>query len=150
MILHVHLQIFQSAFALPVQQEKLLSVNFPFWICLAKGKISRFNGCNNKIGQLPPPGDIVLQHKERVLFLNPNTGVYQLSGDHRNAYYHAIDACVNPHFNDFSVDVQDRSVQLSSNRVQHMLKEFNINLLYFAWVRSKVKVCSIFYGAVLY
>ena len=96
-----------------------------------KGNISRCNGCKNKIGRLPPPGDIVLQHKERVLFLNPNTGVYQLSRDHRNVYYHALTACAYPHFNDFSADVHikvDCSVELSSIHIQHMLKEFNINI----------------------
>ena len=96
-----------------------------------KGNISRCNGCKNKIGQLPPPGDIVLQHKKWVIFLNPNTEVYQLSRDHLNVYYHALTACVYPHFNDFSADVHikvDRSVELSSIHVQHMLKEFNIKV----------------------
>ena len=70
----------------------------------------------------------MLQHKERVLFLNPNTGVYQLSRDYRNVYY-----C--PHFNDFSADTHikvDCSVQgkLVDVHIQHMLKEFNINIKY--------------------
>ena len=124
-------ETFQSAFISSVQQEKLPSVNFPFWICFVKGNISRCNGCKNKIGRLPPPQDIVLQHKERVLFLNPNTGVYQLSRDHHNVYYHALTACAYPHFNDFSADVHikvDCSVELSTIHIQHMLKEFNINI----------------------
>ena len=43
-------ETFQSAFVSSVQQEKLPSVNFPFWICFVKGNISRCNGCKNKIG----------------------------------------------------------------------------------------------------
>ena len=124
---------FQSTFVSPVQQDKLPSVHVPFWICFAKGNISRCNGCKGRIGRLPPPGDIVLQHKERVLFLNPNTGVYQLSRDYRNVYYHALNSCVAPHFSDFSADSHikvDCSVQgkLVEVHVQHMLKQFNINI----------------------
>ena len=125
--------IFQRTFASPVQQDKLPSVHVPFWICFAKGNISRCNGCKSRIGRLAPPGDIVLQHKERVLFLNPNTGVYQLSRDYRNVHYHALKSCVCPHFNDFSADTHikvDCSVQgkLVDVHIQHMLKEFNINI----------------------
>ena len=29
------------------------------------------------------PNDLVVQHKEQVMFTNPNTGKYQLSGEHR-------------------------------------------------------------------
>ena len=60
------------------------------------------------------------QHKERVLFLIPHTGVYQLSHDYHNVYYyHARNACVYTHFNDFCADIHikvDRSVQLSEER----------------------------------
>ena len=75
----------------------------------------------------------MLQHKERVLFLNPNTGVYQLSRDHRNVYYHAQKSCVCPHFNNFIADTHikvDGSVEgkLVDAHVQHLLKEFNINI----------------------
>ena len=76
---------------------RIASVLLPFWICFAKGNISRCNGCKGRIRRLSPPGDIVLQHKERVLFLNPNTGVYQLSCDYHNVYYHAQKSCVCPH-----------------------------------------------------
>ena len=57
---------FQSTFVSPVQQDNLPSVYVPFWIFLAKGNISRCNGCKGRIGQLSPPGGIVLQHKEWV------------------------------------------------------------------------------------
>ena len=70
-------------------------------------------------------------HHQRVLFLNPHTGVYQLSRDCRNVYYHARNACVYPHFNDFCADIYikvDHSVQLSGVHVQHMLNEFNVDL----------------------
>ena len=126
-------ETFQNTFVSPVQQDKLPSVYVPFWICFAKGNISRCNGCKGRIGRLSPPGDIVLQHKERVLFLNPNTGVYQLSRDYRNVYYHAQKSCVCPHFNNFIADTHikvDGSVQgkLVDVHVQHLLKEFNINI----------------------
>ena len=75
----------------------------------------------------------MLQHKERVLFLNPNTGIYQLSRDYRNVYYHALNNCVCPHFNDFNADIHIKvdcfvKDKLSGVHVHHMLKEFNINL----------------------
>ena len=38
---------------------------------------------------LPSPNDLVIQHKEQVMFNNPNTGKYQLSRDYKNVYYHA-------------------------------------------------------------
>ena len=36
---------------------------------------------------LPPPNNLVVQHKEQVMLNNPNTGIYQLSRDYRNVYY---------------------------------------------------------------
>ena len=66
-----------------------------FWLVVLGGYISRCQGCSGKIFKsLPPPEDIVLQHKEQVLFQNPNTGSYQLSREHRNVYYHAQLSCV--------------------------------------------------------
>jgi len=47
----------------PMVQEKP-PVQTPFWICFVRGNISRCNGCKSKIGRLPPPEDIVLQHKD--------------------------------------------------------------------------------------
>ena len=108
-------------------------VQTPFWVCFAKGNISRCNGCKNKIGRLPAPEDIVLQHKERVLFLNPHTGIYQLSRDARNVYYHMSSGCVCPHFSDFNADVHirvDRATRdiLSDVHLQHVFNEFELHL----------------------
>ena len=54
---------FQSTFVSPwpTQEDKLPSLH----------DISRCNGCKGRIGWLAPPGDIMLQRKERILFLNP-------------------------------------------------------------------------------
>ena len=77
-----------------------------FWVILVSGNISR-QGCANKILRdangkpLPPPNDIVLQHKEQVLFNNPDTGIFQLSKDHQNVYYHARQSCVLKKFTTF-------------------------------------------------
>ena len=115
----------------PVQDKP--PVQAPFWICFVKGNISRCSGCKKRIGQLPPPEDIVLQHKEKVVFLNSHTGIYQLSCDLCNIYYHALKDCVCAHFNDFDANVYinvDYSVKvlLSDVHVQHMLDESNLHL----------------------
>ena len=115
----------------PVQDKP--PVQAPFWICFVKGNISRCNGCKRRIGRLPPLEDIVLQHKEKVLLLNPHTGNYQLSRDLHNVYHHTLKDCVCAHFNDFDADVHikvDYSVKvlLSDVHVQHMLDEFNLHL----------------------
>ena len=47
---------------------------------------------------LPPPDDLVIRQRENVLFLNPNTGVYQQSREARNVYYHPWRTCIAPHF----------------------------------------------------
>ena len=82
-------------------------VGSPFWLCFIHGNISRCNGCKGRIacGQdkkpLPPPDDLVIRHRENVLFLNPNTGVYQQSREARNVYYHPWRTCIAPHFKAF-------------------------------------------------
>jgi hypothetical protein len=51
--------------------------NYLFWVMIVGGNISRCQGCSGKILKpLPPPEDLVLQHKEQVLFQNPNTGCH--------------------------------------------------------------------------
>ena len=65
-----------------------IDLNYLFWIVFVSGNISRCQGCSNKIMQsadgkaLPPPNDLVVQHKEQVMFTNPNTGKCQLSQEH--------------------------------------------------------------------
>ena len=72
--------------------------------CFVHGNISRCNGCKGRIARgqdkksLPPPDDLVIRHRENVLFLNPNTGVYQQSREARNVYYHPWRTCIAPHF----------------------------------------------------
>ena len=51
---------------------------------------------------LLPPNDLVVQHKEQVMFTNPNTGKYQLSRKHRNVYYHARVNCIRQKFPSFT------------------------------------------------
>jgi len=82
-------------------------VESPFWLCFVRGNISRCNWCKGRIARgpdkkpLPPPDDLVMRHKENVVFLNPNTGVYQCSREPRNVYYHPWKTCIAPHFKDF-------------------------------------------------
>ena len=40
------------------------------------------------------PNDVVIQHKEFVLFQNPNTVVFQLSREKQNVYYHFQKSCI--------------------------------------------------------
>lgn len=64
----------------------------PFFLTFVKGNISRCAGCGLKdLRQVdgkphPPPNDLCVQHKEKVLFENPRSGNYQLSKDLRNVY----------------------------------------------------------------
>ena len=67
-----------------LQRESRPSLSSPLWLCFVRGNISRCNGCKGKIGRqgkkpLPPPDDVVLRHRETVVFQNPNTGVFQAS-----------------------------------------------------------------------
>ena len=81
--------------ALLIQQQASLSnIVDPFWIVPLFGNVSQCQGCSEKIMQtldgkpLPAPDDLIVQHKEHVLFPNPKTGLFQLSHDLRNVYYH--------------------------------------------------------------
>ena len=70
----------------------VIDPNYLFWVTILSGNISRCQECSGKILRnsdgkvLPPPNDLVLQHKERVLLNNLKTRMYQLSSDHRNVY----------------------------------------------------------------
>ena len=73
----------------------------PFWVMFVHGRISRCQGCRGQIERGSPPSDLVLQHKQQVLFQNPNDGQWQMSRDLRNTYYHPAMKCVTnsePHF----------------------------------------------------
>ena len=62
---------------------------------LTNSRISRCQGCRGAIEHgLHSPHNIVIQHKEHVLFQNPHTGNWQLSRDLRNTYYHPFLNCI--------------------------------------------------------
>ena len=121
-----------------VQQEPRPSVSSPLWLCFVRGNISRCNGCKGKIGRmgkkpLPPPDDVVLRHKETVVFQNPNTGNYQASYEPRNVYYHAWKTCVAAHFCNFNpamhIKIEEAVKQgLTAVHIQHLAQEFNIKI----------------------
>lgn len=110
-----------------------------FWVVIVSGNISRCLGCFERIMRgpdgkpLPPPDDLVLQHKEQVMFQNPKTGNFQLSYDLRNVYYHARLVCVRrkysifngPQYRRVSYDVQGC---LTSQHKVYLAKEFSIRL----------------------
>ena len=74
---------------------------------VAMDPCARCNGCKGKIQRgedkkpLPPPNDIVLGHKEYVMFQNPHSGTIEVSRDKRNVYYHPWRTCIAPHFYNF-------------------------------------------------
>ena len=115
----------------------VIDPNYLFWVVLLSGNISRCQGCLGKISRssdgkvLPPPDDLVLQHKEQVLFNNPKTGMYQLSRDYRNVYYHARLSCVKRKFPTFQPGQHcrvscDTFSKLTSVHKDYITKEFGI------------------------
>ena len=113
----------------------VIDPNYLFWIVILSGNISRCQGCKilrNSDGKaLPPPNDLVVQHKEQVLLNNPKTGMYQLSSDHRNVYYHVRLSCVRQKFPSFNpgqhVRVnKDTFLRLTQIHNDYILKEFGI------------------------
>ena len=70
----------QSSSTPPLQPPPQIESNHLFWVMFLVGNISRCQGCGEKIEKgpngkvLPPPNDLVVQHKEQVMFQNPNTG----------------------------------------------------------------------------
>ena len=105
-----------------------------FWLMIVYGNISKCQGCSERIMRgsdgkpLAPPGDLVLQHKEQVLFQNPKTGNFQISHDLRNVYYHARFECIRrkyPTFNGrcISMDIQHH---LTGQHKAYLAKEFGM------------------------
>ena len=92
----------------PFRQQGRPSVETPFWVAFIFGNVSRCNGCKGKIlrgedkSALPPPYDIVLGHKEYVIFQTSYSPVFQQSWDKRNVYYHPQKTCIEPNFCDFN------------------------------------------------
>ena len=82
---------------------------------------------------LPSPDDIVLRHRETIIFQNPNTGNFQASYEPRNVYYHAWKTCVAAHFSDFNsavhIKVEDGiKKDLTTVHIEHIAQEFSINI----------------------
>ena len=86
------------------------TVGQPFCVMFLNAQISRCQGCRGTIEQgQSSPGDIVLQHKEYVLFQNPRTGSWQMSKELRNTYYRPRMGCTarcNPCFNCSEIQVR--------------------------------------------
>ena len=102
-------------------------VESPFWVTFMFGNVSRCNGCKGKIARdpnkkaLPPPDDIVLQHKEYVIYQNSRTGHYEQSRDVRNVYYHPWKTCIASHFSDFQAanHIRVKSEVLQKFQIEH-------------------------------
>ena len=101
------------------------------------GNVSRCNGCKGKIARdpnkkaLPPPDDIVLQHKEYVVYQNSRTGYYEQSRDVRNVYYHPWKTCIASHFADFQaihhIKIKPEVLQkFQIEHVTHFQTEFGL------------------------
>ena len=108
-----------------------------FWLVLLAGNISRCQGCGGKIERgidgkvLPPPNDLVVQHKEQVIFQNPHSGIFQLSRDYRNVYYHPRLLCLQRKFPTFEAAKHIRVSNQVFNRLtvthkDYLKKEFAI------------------------
>lgn len=105
------------------------SVGQPFCVMFLTPQISRCQGCRGRIEQGQPiPGDLVLQHKEHVLFQNPRTGTWQMSHDLRNTYYHPRMECVariHPDFSSAEIQVKgDIRRRLGPIHFRHLYGEF--------------------------
>ena len=120
-------------------QQKRPSVESPFWVTFIFGNISRCNGCKGKIHRsidgkpLLPPEDIVLGHKEFVIFANPKSGNFEQSWDRRNVYYHPKAACILPNFCNFSASQHIKigtevKEKLTQTHLVHLHAVFNISL----------------------
>ena len=106
-----------------------------FYIMFISGNISRCQGCAGRILRtpdgkpLPPPDDLVVQHKEQVLFQNPKTGNFQLSHDFRNVYYHPRQSCIKRKFPSFLTTQHlrinsDVAIKLASVHKNYLFQEF--------------------------
>ena len=96
------------------------SVGQPFRVVFSNSRISKCQGCR---GQIDHNSDqIVIQHKEHVLFQNPHTGRWQMSRELRNTYYHTRLACLtlkHPNFSpcEIQLGVVEKSLDPASLHV---------------------------------
>ena len=98
-----------------------------FWVMIVFGNINfldvtwcykrNMRGSGGK--PLPPPDDLVLQHKEQVMFQNPKTGNCQLSCNLSNVYYYACMVCVSRKYPKFN---GQRYLRISNNVATTLLE----------------------------
>ena len=130
------LTLLSQMLAQPQSPAGIINPNYLFWVMLVSGNISRCQGCSGKIERspngkpLPPPDDIV----EQILFLNPNTGVFQLSHDFRNVYYHARKSCISRKFFSFQAGRHLRVngvtlSKLTEVHTRYILNEFGVKFV---------------------
>ena len=123
----------------PTSSSVAANVGHLFYIMYISGNISRCQGCSGKILRtstgkpLPPPDDLVVQHKEQVLFQNQKTGNFQLSHDFRNVYYHPRLSCIKRKFPSFLATQHlrinpDVATMLTSVHKNHLFQEFQFQL----------------------
>ena len=120
----------------PQLQQKL--VETPFWLAFIFGNVSRCNGCKGKILRdenkrpLPPPDDIVIGHKEFIIFSNPRSGLFEQSKEKRNVYYHVRRCCILPYFIDFDCQhitiPENVKAKLEDKHKELLYREFNLIL----------------------
>lgn len=112
-------------------------VDTPFWLVFIFGNVSRCNGCKGRISRgedkkpLPPPNDIVLGHKEYIIYQNSKSENFEQSRDKRNVYYHPWKTCIAPYFCNFDpcqhISVPDSvSEKLQAVHKAFILKEFGV------------------------
>ena len=105
-------------------------VECSFWLAFVFGNVSRCNGCKGKIRRgddkkpLPPPDDLVVGHKEHVVYQNPHSGNFELSREKRNVYYHPWRTCIAPNFRNF-----DPTLHINTDRVRGQLLPVHKQLL---------------------
>ena len=123
----------------PQAQTGVIDPNHLFWVMFVCGNISRCKGCSGRILKapnnkpLPPPDDLVIQHKEHVLFQNPKSGMFQLSHDLRNVYYHPHMKCIQQVFPLFHPTQHlrisnDILSKLTPEHKQYILNKFSLKL----------------------
>ena len=109
-----------------------LPVGQPFRLMFYNSRISRCQGCRGQIQPCSSPHDVIFQHKEQVLFQNPNSGNWQLSRDLRNNYYHAKLQCLaskHPEFHSTEMTVsQDVKERLNHVHIFFLRQEFGLQL----------------------
>ena len=119
------------------QHEQRPITESPFWVAFVFGNVSCCTGCKGRIRRapdnkpLPPPDNLVLGHKEYIVFSNPKTGRFEQSRDKRNVYYHPWKTCIIPNFVNFDprehlVIADDVKSKLHLSHMQLLSSEFGL------------------------